>query len=77
VIPGVSERDLESLARAIRRVILGALVDRHADLAETREQLRTQIEAYAARATRQLTGRGASTRASSTPTPWTSSATAE
>ena len=30
-------------------MFLGALVDRHADLAETREQLRTLIEAYAAR----------------------------
>jgi AcrR family transcriptional regulator len=47
VTPGVPERDLEKLARAIRRVALGALVDRHADLEETREQLRTLIEGYA------------------------------
>lgn len=53
VVPGATERDLETLARAIRRVVLGALVDRHADLAETRAQLRTLIEAYAARAQRQ------------------------
>lgn len=59
VVPGASQRDLESLARAIRRVILGALVDRHADLAETREQLKLLIEAYAARAQREPLGRSA------------------
>jgi AcrR family transcriptional regulator len=47
VARGVPERDLEKLARAIRRVALGALVDRHADLEETREQLRTLFEGYA------------------------------
>jgi len=35
------------LARAIRRVILGALVDRHADLAETRQQLRMLVGTHA------------------------------
>ena len=47
VAPGVPDRDLEKLARAIRRVALGALVDRHADPEETREQLRALIEGYA------------------------------
>ncbi len=44
---GVSERDLEALARALRQILLGALVDRHADLDETREQMRMLIEGYA------------------------------
>ena len=47
VAPDVPKRDLEKLARAIRRVALGALVDRRADLEETREQLRKLIEGYA------------------------------
>jgi AcrR family transcriptional regulator len=47
VAPGVPERDLEKLARAIRRIALGALVDRHTDLGETREQLCMVIEGYA------------------------------
>lgn len=47
VAPDLLQRDLEKLARAIRRVALGALVERYADLQETREQLRTLIEAYA------------------------------
>ena len=47
VAPDVPKRDLERLARAIRRVALGALVDRRADLEETREQLRKLIEGYA------------------------------
>ena len=47
VAHGVPERDLEKLARAIRRVALGALVDRQADPEETREQLRALIEGYA------------------------------
>jgi hypothetical protein len=47
VAPDVPKRDLEKLARAIRRVALGALVDRRADLQETREQLRKLIEGYA------------------------------
>ncbi|MDQ4062312.1 MAG: TetR/AcrR family transcriptional regulator [Actinomycetota bacterium] len=46
VVPGIPEPNLEALARVIRRAILGTLVDRHADLDETREQLRTLIEAY-------------------------------
>jgi AcrR family transcriptional regulator len=44
---GIPEEDLEALARALRRVVLGALVDRHADLGETREQMRMLIEGYA------------------------------
>ena len=44
---GVPEEDLEALARGLRRVALGALVDRHADLGETREQMRALIGAYA------------------------------
>jgi hypothetical protein len=48
VAPGLLQRELERLARAIRRVDLGALVDRHADLAETRAQLRLLIEAHTA-----------------------------
>lgn len=43
---GVPEEDLEALARALRRVALGALVDRHADLDETREQMRALIGGY-------------------------------
>jgi hypothetical protein len=46
VEPELLQRDLEKLARAIRRVALGALVERHPDLEETREQLRTLIEGY-------------------------------
>jgi AcrR family transcriptional regulator len=53
VVPGVPRRDLEALARALRRVILGALVDRQADLDETRSQIRMLIEACAADARRQ------------------------
>ena len=45
VVPGASDERLEALARMIRRVVLGALIDRHADLDEVREQLRTLIEA--------------------------------
>ena len=44
---GVREEKLEALARALRRVVLGALVDRHADLGETREQMRALIGGYA------------------------------
>jgi AcrR family transcriptional regulator len=44
---GIPEEDLEALARALRRVVLGALVDRHADLDETREQMRVLIGGYA------------------------------
>ncbi len=44
---GVREEELEALARALRRVALGALVDRHADLEETREQMRALIGGYA------------------------------
>jgi AcrR family transcriptional regulator len=44
---GVREEELEALARALRRVALGALVDRHADLEETREQMRALIEGHA------------------------------
>jgi AcrR family transcriptional regulator len=44
---GVPEEGLEALARALRRVALGALVDRHADLGETREQMRLLIEGHA------------------------------
>ena len=44
---GVPEEDLEALARALRRVVLGALVDRQADFGETREQMRALIEGYA------------------------------
>ncbi len=44
---GVPEKDLEALARALRRIVLGALVDRHAYLDETREQMRMLIEGYA------------------------------
>jgi AcrR family transcriptional regulator len=40
---GIPDEDLEALARALRRVVLGALVDRHADLDETREQMRALI----------------------------------
>ncbi len=47
VSPEATERDLEKLARTIRRVVLGALVDQHADLDETREQLRALVEGYA------------------------------
>lgn len=47
VAPGVPPADLEALARALRRVVLGALVDRRADPAETRAQLRALIVAYA------------------------------
>ncbi len=43
---GVPEEDLEALARALRRVALGALVDRHAELGETREQMRALIGGY-------------------------------
>jgi hypothetical protein len=43
---GIPEEDLEALARALRRVALGALVDRHADLGETREQMRALIGGY-------------------------------
>lgn len=46
VAPGLAEPELEALGRAIRRVILGALIDRHADLAETRAQLKLLIEAH-------------------------------
>jgi AcrR family transcriptional regulator len=44
---GVPEENLEALARALRRVVLGALVDRNADLGETREQMRALIGGYA------------------------------
>ena len=44
---GVPKKDLEALARALRRIVLGALVDRHADLDETREQMRVLIGGYA------------------------------
>jgi AcrR family transcriptional regulator len=44
---GVREEQLEALARALRRVALGALVDRRADLDETREQMRALIEGHA------------------------------
>ncbi len=44
---GVREEELEALARALRRVVLGALVDRHADHNATREQMRTLIGGYA------------------------------
>ncbi len=44
---GVPEKDLEALARALRRIVLGTLVDRHADLDETREQMRALILGYA------------------------------
>jgi AcrR family transcriptional regulator len=47
VVPYVPERDLQALARAIRRVALGALIDRNAVLDETREQLRALIEGHA------------------------------
>ena len=40
---GIPDEDLEALARALRRAVLGALVDRHADLDETREQMRALI----------------------------------
>jgi AcrR family transcriptional regulator len=50
---GVPEEDLEALARALRRVMLGALVDRHADLGETREQMRVLIEGHAIGARRE------------------------
>lgn len=53
VVPGVPERNLEALARALRRVVLGALVDRHADLGETREQLRLLVEGYAVKHVRE------------------------
>lgn len=46
VVPGIFVSGLEALARALRRVVLGTLVDRHAGLDETREQLRTPIKAY-------------------------------
>jgi hypothetical protein len=49
VVPSAPDADLKKLGRAIRRVALGALVDRRADLEETREQLRTLIESYALR----------------------------
>jgi AcrR family transcriptional regulator len=57
VVPGVPRRDLDALARAIRRVALGALVDRRADLGETREQLRMLIKAYAAGARQETPAR--------------------
>ena len=44
---GVPEKDLEALARGLRRVALGALVDRQADLGETREQMRALIRGHA------------------------------
>ena len=44
---GVPGEELEALARALRRVALGALVDRHADLDETRAQMRALIGGYA------------------------------
>lgn len=44
---GLPEEGLEALARGLRRVVLGALVDRHADLGETREQMRMLIEGHA------------------------------
>ncbi len=47
VSPEATERDLEKLARTIRRVVLGTVVDQHADLDETREQLRALVEGYA------------------------------
>lgn len=47
VSPEATELDLEKLAWTIRRVVLGALVDQHADLDETREQLRAIVEGYA------------------------------
>ena len=43
---GVPGEDLEALARGLRRVALGALVDRHADLDETRAQMRALIGGY-------------------------------
>jgi AcrR family transcriptional regulator len=46
VAPDRSQAELEALGRAMRRIILGALIDRHADLAETRRQLRLVIEAH-------------------------------
>lgn len=56
VAPGLTQPELEALGRAIRRVILGALVDRHADLGETRAQLRLLIEAHASRRAAVLAG---------------------
>jgi AcrR family transcriptional regulator len=47
VAPGLTQTELEALGRAIRRVILGALIDRNTDLAETRAQLRMLIGAAA------------------------------
>lgn len=53
---GVPEKDLEALARALRRIVLGTLVDRHADLDETREQMRALIEGYAFSGREELAG---------------------
>ncbi len=46
LVPRMPEQDLEALARAIRNVGIGVLVDRTAELDEFRDQLRVLIEAY-------------------------------
>src|SRR5690606_29022637 len=46
---GLGEAEREALARAVRRVAFGALLEREPRLAEVREQLRTLVKASATR----------------------------
>jgi AcrR family transcriptional regulator len=44
--PDLSDEDLAALGRAVRRVTLGSLIDRHATPAELRAQVRVLLDAY-------------------------------
>ena len=48
--PDIPQSQLERLGRGIRRIVLGTLVDRDADLREMQEQLRVLIEGHLASA---------------------------
>ncbi len=48
--PDIPQSELERLGRGIRRIVLGTLVDRDADLREMQEQLRALIEGHLASA---------------------------
>ncbi|MFN8513001.1 MAG: TetR/AcrR family transcriptional regulator [Thermomicrobiales bacterium] len=56
LVPAIPGRDLESLARAMRRLVLGTLIDRTDTRAELRDQQRALIYGYAV-----LTQRAAAT----------------
>jgi hypothetical protein len=45
LLPGTSDDERESLARSVRRLVLGSLIDREVDLQMIRADLRVLIEA--------------------------------